>query len=157
MHKDRSTLKYIAKQSSKIISGSVTTQNDLNHFSLPSYDLFLFQLVHVASLNMLKASCIQETYCPFKHSINLCNIQHLSHPQTQEKKMKIWNVREAIEDNSRAKFNYIHYSLKSCYSLFIILFCYSLKRTFIHYILGHHLFTNHYHFCCLFTLLAINY
>ena len=40
-------------------------------------------------------------------------------PKTQEKKKE--NLECQGGDNSRAKFYYIHYSLKSCYSLFITL------------------------------------
>ena len=76
----------------------------------------------------------------------------LNRVQTPEK-MKFWDVREAIKDNSIAKFQHIHYSLKGYYSLFIILLCYSLKFYIYSLFFRTPLFTNHYFFYSLFTLI----
>ena len=82
---------YISKQNSEIISGSVNIQNDL------FYDTFLFQLVHEVS-----PTCLASRHMSFqniqrflKYEYNIGTKSGLGRPEPR-KKMKFWNVREAI-------------------------------------------------------------
>ena len=89
---------YISKQNSEIVSGSVNIQNDLIYFSLPSNDTFFFQLVHEMSSYML---AFQTYVFPniqgfLKYEYNIFELNRVWGRPDPRKKMKFWNVREAI-------------------------------------------------------------